>query len=249
MRCIYPQGAFVQGKVLTLNRSESHHLIKVMRARVGDSVELLDGRGEIAYCRLEEEHPKKASVRIEETVHHDAPVCPIEIAQAIPKGKKMDMIVQKATEIGTSQIYPLLSERTEVRLDGLRQQSKQEHWEEIASQSCKQCGNPFLPSIHPIQSLKQFFQHFADTKDEDTVGLIASLEPQRSYLRPVLNKRCKRVVCLIGPEGDFSAEEYQMAAAIGFKPIQLARHVLRSDTAAIYMLSLIDYELQLSLLE
>jgi 16S rRNA (uracil1498-N3)-methyltransferase len=158
----------------------------------------------------------------------------------------MDDIIRQATEIGATQIVPLLSERTQVHLDGERQGRKLEKWRTTAIEAAKQCGNPWLPEITPLQNATVFMQSAAGYD----LKLIASLCPGTSTLKSALahfrtrhGGAPRNVLWLVGPEGDFSPVEMTAAITAGFQPITLGPLVLRSDTAAVYALSILSYEL------
>ena len=232
---------------LVLSADESHHLVVVNRASAGTRVVAFDGRGTEWICQLIAADKRAARLRVES--RHCAGLRPfsITLGQALPKGSHMDDIVRKATEIGAAQIVPLLSERTQVHLAADRSDRKIEKWQTAALEAAKQCGNPWLPDIAPLQSATAFMQS-ADNYD---LKLVASLEPGAKSLKAVLAdysaqsaKPPARVLWLVGPEGDFSPAELSAAHAAGFEPITLGPLVLRCETAAIYALSVLSYELQ-----
>ena len=159
----------------------------------------------------------------------------------------MDAIVRKATEIGAARIAPLESERTQVHLDGDRSDKKIEKWQTAALEAAKQCGNPFLPQITPVQPAAAFMEA---ARGYD-LKLIASLQPGAKSLKTVLaafqaaqGRAPQKVVWLVGPEGDFTPAELSQAKTCGFEPITLGPLVLRCETAATYALSVLSYELQ-----
>jgi 16S rRNA (uracil1498-N3)-methyltransferase len=159
----------------------------------------------------------------------------------------MDAIVRKATEIGVAQIIPLESERTQVHLDGERQDRKIGKWQVAALEAAKQCGNPFLPEVLPVQNATAFME---SARGYD-LKLIASLQSGARSLKAVLaaftaahHRAPRQVLWLIGPEGDFSTAELSQAQSCGFEFVTLGPLVLRCETAAIYALSILSYELQ-----
>jgi 16S rRNA (uracil1498-N3)-methyltransferase len=159
----------------------------------------------------------------------------------------MDAIVRKATEIGAARIVPLESERTQVHLDGDRSDRKIEKWQTAALEAAKQCGNPFLPEILPLQPASAFIE---GARGYD-LKLIASLQPGAKSLKVVLaayraahGRAPVKVLWLVGPEGDFTPAEMSQARSGGFEPITLGPLVLRCETAAVYALSILSYELQ-----
>jgi len=190
----------------------------------------------------------KAATVLRVKSSRQAPPLPhqITLAQALPKGSTIDDIVRQATEVGVTRIVPLLSERTQVHLDADRQDKKLEKWRTTAIEAAKQCGNPWLPEIAPIQDLAAFVPA---AQDYD-LKLIASLHGGATTLKHALahyrarhNATPRKVLWLVGPEGDFSPAEMTTAITAGFQPITLGPLVLRSDTAAIYALSTLSYEL------
>lgn len=231
---------------IILSAEESHHLIVVNRARAGAKVIAFDGRGTEWTCELASDRKQAALLKVVSRHARDPLPHRITLAQALPKGPAMDAIVRKATEIGAARIVPLESERTQVHFDGDRSDKKLEKWQTAALEAAKQCGNPFLPEIAPMQTAMAFI---ASAQDCD-LKLIASLAPEARSLKTSLasfrdqhGRAPKTAAWLIGPEGDFSPAEYQAAAANGWLPITLGPLVLRSDTAATYALSILSYEL------
>lgn len=232
---------------LILSPEESHHLVVVNRARRGDVVVAFDGRGREWLTELSGDKKNAAVLRVKSAQPARTLPYDITLAQALPKGPGMDAIVRKATEIGAARIVPLESERTQVHLDGDRSDKKVEKWHTAALEAAKQCGNPFVPEVTAVQQAGAFI---AAARDYD-LKLIASLHPGAKSLKAVLadfravqGRAPKKVVWLVGPEGDFSPAEMERAVQAGFEPITLGPLVLRCETAAVYALSVLSYELQ-----
>ena len=247
LRC-YHRPAELEPTEIRLSREESHHLVGTNRARAGATVVVFDGRGNEWVCACVSADRREAVLRVR--FHQKLPPLPyrITLAQALPKGRFMDSIVRKATEIGAAVIAPLRSERTIVRVDAENEEHKHERWEAAAIEAAKQCGNPWLPEIPPLQSVQSFVE--ASARDND-LRLIASLQPGAQSLRTVLARYreengCSpgRVAWMIGPEGDFTTAEMALARNAGFEPVSLGPLVLRCETAAICALSVLSYELQ-----
>jgi 16S rRNA (uracil1498-N3)-methyltransferase len=232
--------------VIRLSGDESHHLVAVNRAKKGDTVVAFDGKGGEWICELSEESKNAAVLKVRFSQKIKPIPFEITLGQALPKGPSMDAIVRKATEIGTARIVPLESERTQVHLDDERQDKKIEKWQVAALEAAKQCGNAWLPEITPIQNATTFIE---GSKGYD-LKLIASLQPGAKSLKSVLagyksatGKSPKKVLWLIGPEGDFTPAEMSASKSFGFEPITLGPLVLRCETAAVYALSVLSYEL------
>jgi 16S rRNA (uracil1498-N3)-methyltransferase len=167
------------------------------------------------------------------------------LAQALPKGKLFESIVQKATELGVSQIVPLLSERVVAHLEAKDCDNKIQKWQAVAVEAIKQCGSPWLPRVTspltPHQLLKQ--------AEGFELALAGSLQPGAEHPRECFRAfqrkygRMPHSACVwIGPEGDFTAEELGLIQASGARPVSLGPLVLRTETAAIYCLSILNYE-------
>ena len=252
--CPTPAHAADTIRELTLSADESHHLVVVNRARRGDPVVAFDGRGREWQCELSRDSKNAAVLRVLSTRQAAHPLpCEITLAQALPKGSAMDAIVRKATEIGAARIVPLESERTQVHLDAGREDKKTDKWRVAALEAAKQCGNPWLPEIAPIQNATAFMRAAAATAASpcaaDNLRLVASLYPDARSLKTILASFAgkpppKKALWLIGPEGDFSPAEMSVAAESGFVPVTLGPLVLRCETAATYALSILSYELR-----
>jgi 16S rRNA (uracil1498-N3)-methyltransferase len=231
---------------IRLGPEESHHLVVVNRCGRGDIVVAFDGHGHEWICECADAVKTTAVLRVKE--HRQAVRLPwaITLAQALPKGATMDEIVRQATEIGAARIVPLLSERTQVHLDDDRAEKKVEKWRTAAVEAAKQCGNPWLPEIAPVQKLANFLT----TAGDYDLKLVASLHAGTTSLKTALahfrtKNHCSphRVLWLVGPEGDLSPTEMTALIMAGFAPITLGPLVLRCDTAAICALSILNHEL------
>lgn len=232
---------------INLDETETHHLVSVNRARIGDTVVAFDGAGHEWICELAALGKRDARLKVRFPQQIKALPYAVTLGQALPKGKYMDAIVRKATEIGVAGIVPLASERTEVQLESDREENKLEKWRAAAIEAAKQCGNAYLPAIQPVQKATAFME---DTRGFD-LKLIASLQPGAKSLKTVLarfrdekGRPPQKVLWLIGPEGDFTPAEMSIAKNAGFEPITLGPLVLRCETAAVYALSILSYELQ-----
>ena len=220
-----------------LTGDEARHLAQVLRMKPGDPVIVFDGHGRRAAAEILSVSRDRVPLKLGEILPSRAPLPAITLAQAIPKGKNMDLIVQKSIELGIAAIQPLVTRYTVVQPgDG-----KSEKWRRNALEACKQCGQDTLPAIaEPLA----FDRWIATQADAPGLKLIASLDPGARPLRTVLreNPATAAATLLVGPEGDFSAGETTAALAAGFLPISLGSIVLRVETATLFCLSALRYE-------
>ena len=231
---------------IRLGAAESHHLVAVNRCGRGDLVVAFDGHGHEWICECSDAAKASAVLRVKEYRQAQRLPCAVTLAQALPKGATMDEIVRQATEIGAARIVPLISERTQVHLDGDRADKKVEKWRTTAVEAAKQCGNPWLPEIAPVQKLTDFLPTAADYDLKLVASLHAGTTTLKSALSHYRTKHSRpphRVLWLVGPEGDLSPAEMTALIMAGFAPITLGPLVLRCDTAAICALSILHHEL------
>jgi len=229
-----------------LDSEESHHCSHVLRLNEGDRVTVFDGAGREGQATIASTTSSRVTLKIAGTTKTPPPPCEITLAQAIPKGKNMDLIVQKAVELGASKLVPILSDRTIVQLDADETAKKREKWRTVALEACKQCGQNHLPVISAPMNMKDFLER----ADKSSLLLIASLQPDARTLKFVLSEYTqqhgalpKRVTVFVGPEGDFTPAEISLAKSHGCQPITLGPIILRTETAAIYCLSVLAHEL------
>ena len=232
---------------LTLGESESHHCLNVLRLEEGDKVIAFDGRGSEVNTTIATAAKGAVKLAPAPAQKSEEIGARIALAQAVPKGKNMDLIIEKATELGAAEIHPLLSERTVVKLDAAEREKKRDKWQRVAIEACKQSGQNYLPTVSAPQTPEQFFAGAPPAYD---LLLIASLQPGTRYLKDILTEhesehggRPKSTLILIGPEGDYTPSEVNLATNAGCQPMTLGPIVLRTETAAIYSLSVLAYEL------
>ncbi len=169
------------------------------------------------------------------------PAVSIHIAQAIPKGPKLDLIIQKSTELGVNTITPILSGRTIVRIEKERVEEKVGRWRRIALEAAQQSNRLDVPEVAPPIPLADFLSSFRKAD----LNLLLWEGEKRHGIKKVLKDahEAKSIVILIGPEGGFSDSEVEMAVASGFTPVSLGELILRTETAPIAVLSILQYEL------
>lgn len=230
----------VSGAKITITGNEAHHIRDVMRLNVSDKVTCFDGTGLQYSGVIASVDPKSVVVDISETreLSNKSPVS-ITLIQAIPKKEKMDYIVEKATELGVRRIIPVFTERTVVDWDQDKKDRSAGRWHRISLAASKQCGRADIPEITPVYS---FIDALKAVKGE-VLAMIAALSGEAIPLKKAL-EGVKRgnIAIAIGPEGDFTPKEIEEAKAAGFKVVDLGSRVLKSDTAGLAVLAILNYE-------
>ena len=233
---------------LGLSGAEAHHARDVLRMRVGEKLVIFNGRGREITAEIVDLGKDGIELRKLDEAETPPLQCRIVLGQAIPKGKNMDLIVQKAVEIGAAEIAPIISDRTIVHVDSESAAQKQSKWQQIAVEAAKQCGQNWLPHVHAPRKLSDLFSVAGDKSFD--LQLIGSLQPGARHLKESLadysnehQHRPRSVLMLVGPEGDFTPAELALARRQGCQPITLGPIILRVETAAIYCLSILSYEL------
>lgn len=243
MRRFYvPPGEVLADEIFLIG-GEAHHAIRVLRVRVGESVAVLDGVGHEWICQVCAVEKNRVQLKVLQAASSSPSACQITLFQAVPKGQMFESIVEKATELGVSAIVPVLSERVALKVDAKSAPAKAGKWRQTAIEAIKQCGQRWLPQIEEPQSLSGAVA-LACGKTFD-LAVVGSLQSDARHPREYFAARSRplaRVGVWIGPEGDFTSAELAAIRATGAQPITLGRLVLRCETAAIYALSIVNYE-------
>jgi 16S rRNA (uracil1498-N3)-methyltransferase len=239
-----------RGDVFELAEREAHHAGHVVRLDSGDELTVLDGVGGVLRCVVAAATKRSVRLAVRERSHHPPLRCAVTLIQAVPKGPAFETIVQKATELGAARIIPLLSERVVTHINERDAGTKVEKWRQIAIESIKQCGSPWLPVIDAPVRFESLMSQLASNRFAE-LALVCSLEARHRTLRAVAADFVARhqrtpanAAIWIGPEGDFTPAEYAAIGRLGATPITLGPLVLRADTAAIAALSIANSELQ-----
>ena len=238
-----------EGTTLFLTGAEAHHATRVLRLRQKDAVTLLNGAGDVFSCEVQSANREEIALKVLDKKSFPPPACSITLLVGIPKGKIIESIIQKATELGASRIIPLATERVVTKLDDRDVGRKGSKWQHIAIEAIKQCGAPWLPEVEALSTPEAFICR----KEQFELPLVASLQPGSKHSRAYFdqfrskNKRQPNSACVwIGPEGDLTNAETAMILDSGANPITLGTLVLRVETAAIYCLSVINHEVSAS---
>lgn len=232
----------VSKDAISVSGEAFHRIVDVLRSKKGDSLLVFDGEGAEYICKITALSEKSVSLKIEGKAKQGSSIdscCRISLIQALPKKSKMDDIIEKATELGISEITPMVTERTIVRPDTCAGQNKLRRWRKIASEAAEQSGRIFLPEIKESSNFKQALK---ESRNYD-MAIIFCIDDSALMLKDILRDRKSRsLIYMIGPEGDFSPYEVAMAKEAGWQPASLGKTVLKVDTAAISALAMLNYE-------
>jgi 16S rRNA (uracil1498-N3)-methyltransferase len=231
---IFTRQTLVSNSTLILAEPQSHYLSKVLRMQAGRELILFNGEGGEYNAEISSVHKKHIDVYIKDfNPENRQSHLQLELAIGVSRGERMDWVLQKATELGVTRIIPLMTERTEVKIGGERADKKMEHWQKIIISACEQCQRNLLPELAAPQNYSEWVAHCsAELKfvlhHRDSKGL-----PQ--------DKNATSVALLIGPEGGLDEDEIAQAIARGFSPLTLGPRVLRTETAPVAAISLVQY--------
>ena len=243
MSRFYTNKENVQGKIITISGDEAHHILNVMRLTDGDKIIIFDGTGSEYHSFIKESNPKSKNLVCEiiQTKRPLKETLPkVTLAQAVPKKTKMDYIVEKATELGVFEIIPIISDRTIVRPDGVSSSKKVDRWNKLAITASKQCGRVSIPIVRDFTMYKDILTKL----DSYDLILMAHLEEGTFPLKEAIKEFTNgNILVFIGPEGDFTEEENKGLKYENCKFVSLGNRVLKSDTAGLFMLSALVYEL------
>lgn len=236
---------FYLNETVVISGDDAHHIMKVLRHKPGDILRLSDGRNTEAIAVIEEIDAKHIQIKtkiIEKNIKDNIKPA-ITLFQSLPKGDKMDYILQKNTEIGVSKFVPVITERTIVELSRQKLSNRMQRWRKIVMEASKQCMRMDIPQIFDV---KGFDDSLKDIKDYD-IAIIPWEQEKSCFLKSALtqanNNNTAKIAVFIGPEGGFTGEEISKAKGFGAVPVSLGPRILRSETAAIAVCAAIMYEL------
>ena len=242
MRRFFVENIVPTGGFLSITGKEARHIRNVLRMKKGEMLILMDREGQSFEATIREVHYKEVKVKITKTIP-PLPSSPVKIslAQALIKSHPMEYLIQKVTELGIHSIHPFYSERTVIQLKSAHLKNKMDRWMEIMKSACKQCGRVTLPDLNTPLLFEEMIKDAPDTKtlkillweDEDKVDLKRLLTSMSS---------APHVFVIVGPEGGFTLNEINLAKDAGFHIVSLGNRILRAETAAVSLLSIIQYE-------
>ena len=234
---VFVEAPLASGAAVKLGGTAANHVIRVLRLRVGEELTLFNGGGGEYAARIESFTGSSVllAVGAERAVERESPL-PLTLAQGISRGERMDLVMQKATELGVTRLVPVLTERSVVRLDAAQAQRKLAHWRAITIAACEQCGRNRPPGVVGPVALADFL------RSDLTSGTRLLLSPAASLRIVDVPKPAHSVTVLIGPEGGLTPQEQERALASGFVGVRLGPRVLRTETAALAALTLLQRE-------
>ncbi|NLV76009.1 MAG: 16S rRNA (uracil(1498)-N(3))-methyltransferase [Tissierellia bacterium] len=228
-------------EIIEILGQDTKHIKDVLRLKVGDTIEISSSNG-IYRCNIIEIYDNKIVTKIVESFQgKNEPPIHIALYQAIAKGDKMDYIIQKNTEIGVKEIYPIITNRTIVKIkDKKKEQSKLNRWRMIAEEAAKQSKRDCIPDVLDIMDFKQMLNNL---KDEKNILVPYEME-KKGCLKSILgNIEGNKINIIIGPEGGFEEKEIQLLKSIGGQSVTLGPRILRTETAGLVVSTIILYEL------
>lgn len=234
---IYQPVSLHRGQLIELNGQAAVHLTRVLRLRAGDALCLFNGEGGEFAARLLEAGRRSARIAVGEFSAREVE-SPLELvlAQGVSRGERMDYTVQKAVELGVSCIAPLETARTTVNLDGERRDKRRAHWQGVVNAACEQSGRNRVPAVLPVRGLDDWLTEMAAQP-----GLKLVLHHRAEQSLSELPPPSGPVILLIGPEGGLSESEIEAAVSRGFRPLRLGPRVLRTETAAVAAMSVLQW--------
>ncbi|NQT90059.1 MAG: 16S rRNA (uracil(1498)-N(3))-methyltransferase [Candidatus Omnitrophica bacterium] len=236
MRRFFLDNKTIRDNRIIIDGQEAHHIKDVIRLKVGDRFLGLDGAGKVYTLRIRS-LTDKVEAEIEKVSSKCIDVPKVLLACALPKKSKIDYIVEKATELGVSEIVPMITERTIVKVDKKSRASKQRRWDKIAVEASKQCGRDTLPKIYEPMNFKDALNIAGELGYARKI-MPCLCEGTRS-LDKALSGSKKDVAIFIGPEGDFTRQETGLARDNNCDPVSLGPLVLKVDTACIFTVSVV----------
>ena len=236
---VHVAGPLVSGKRVGLEGNAASHITRVLRLRVGTALVLFDGSGGEYEGTIEQAHGGEVSVAVgaRSDAERESPLA-VTLAQGISRGERMDLVVQKATELGVTHLVPVLTERSVVRLTAQQSDRKVNHWRAIVIAACEQCGRNRPPSVAPPVALREFLGGDASA----VPGTRLLLSPEGTATLGDVPRPSTGFTVLVGPEGGLTDEEERAALSAGFTALRLGPRVLRTETAAIAALTLLQRE-------
>lgn len=237
----FAESAALKADLVVLSPEESHHLARVLRVEAGQELTLFDGQGTCAEGVVDAVTKKEVTVRITARETVPPPAVEITLIQAVCKSDRFELILQKATELGARRIQPIITKNASLPAGKIEKMA--ERGESIIRNAAQQCGAAWLPDFQPLEKMEAIFPMLGNFDAAFIGSLHPEAKPFRKAFQTLDKSKIKTAALLIGPEGDFTAEEVNAAVAAGAIPVTFGNQILRTETAAIFGLSVLAYEL------
>ena len=231
----------ISGERVSFDAAQTRHLVRVLRLRPGDVVIAADGRGAAYQVRLLALGAAATGVIVAPAPAAAESALAISLIQGVPKGDKMEAIVRATTELGVARILPVLSERTVVRLDARQWRERARRWQRVAAEATKQCGRGVVPSVEAPRPFAEWI-----ARDDAADVRLCAWEGDGTPLRGLVERPgtpARRASVIVGPEGGLTAAEVDLARDAGYTVVSLGARILRTDTAAVTLVALVQYAL------
>lgn len=231
----------VDGDLVRITGTDSHHITRVLRLQAGDHVEVAFGNGEIGVVELAKFADNEVLGKIVQRFRaYQEPPIRFRLYQGLAKGDKMDFVVQKAVELGVSEIVPFTSRYTVVKLDQKAAAKRLQRWQRIAEEAAKQCQRAELPKVSSLLSFAEVIDQLK-ARQPDELVLFPYEHEEQVGIKDLTVKDCRAVSIVVGPEGGFHTSEVEEARQAGAHIITLGPRILRTETAGLVALSLVGY--------
>ncbi len=225
----------IKDNIITLSGDDAGHISRVLRSKIGETLTVCDGTGNDYEAEIVEISEKSVRLEIKKTTFTDSePSLKITLYQGLPKGDKMELIIQKCVELGVTRIVPVNTERCIVKLDKNKEKKKTDRWQKISESAAKQSGRGIIPEIGSVMS---FAEAVKEASEMDRVMIPYELEENRGLKEFLKDFDGRSLGIFIGPEGGFAAEEIERALNSGIMPVTLGKRILRTETAGMTAIS------------
>ena len=244
MQHFFADPSCVDGEQIRLAGSDVDHMKNVLRMKPGEEVWVSDGEGMDYFCSVEGYEEKEAVLRVvKKEVSQTELASRLILFQGLPKGDKMEWIVQKAVELGAYSVVPVSTRRCVVKLDNKKAEKKVSRWQQIAESAAKQSKRMLIPNVHQVLSFKEALK-YAESMDIRLIPyeLAKGMQETKEILAAI--EQGQSIGIFIGPEGGFEEKEVEAAISEGAKPITLAKRILRTETAGLAILSVLMFQLE-----
>ena len=240
MNRFYHSGQINIDETIVLDEFAAHHAQKVMRLKNNDQLILFNGDGSdyTGHVIIISKRQVQVSIKSKKSIESESNIRVI-LLQALTSSEKMDLIIQKTTELGISEIQPIVCERSVVKIKNEKIEKKLLHWRQVSIAACEQCGRAEIPTIYKPVNIIKYLEKISES--DKTTKIILSPEATKSLNNVIPNKK-QDIKVLIGPEGDFTKQELDFSIQKGFSPIKIGPRILRTETAPMCILSILQYK-------